>query len=51
MSVCFFNSPHNSEYSNLLIGAVFFKKSFSGKTSATGKNSNLSTFPDDKAKI
>ena len=51
MSVCAFNSLHNGEYPNLFIIAAFSSKSFSGKTSLPVKNSNLLTFPDDKADI
>ena len=51
MSVCFFNSLPNGEYSNLFIEAVFSNSPFSGKTSSLVKNSCLPTFPDDKAEI
>ena len=51
MSVCFFNSPPNDEYSNFLIAAAFSNKTFSCKTSLPVKNSYLSTLPDDKAEI
>ena len=50
MSVCFFNSQPHGEYSNLLIGAAFSKKSFFGKAFLPVKNSYILTFPDDKAK-
>ena len=51
MSVCFFNSLPNGEYSNLLIVAAFPNKSFTDKTSLLVKNSYLRIFPDDIAKI
>ena len=51
MAVCFLNSLHNSEYSNLLIVAAFFNNPFSGKTSLPVKNSYLPAFPDDKPKV
>ena len=51
MSVCFFNSLPNGEYSNLLIVAALSSKSFSGKTSLPFKNTYLLIFPDDKAEI
>ena len=50
MSVCFFNSLANGEYSNLLIVAAFSNKLFSGKKLSV-TNSYLLTFPDDKAEI
>ena len=46
MSVCFFNSLPNGEYSNLLIAAPF-----SGKTSLPAENSYLLRLPDDKSEI
>ena len=49
--VCFLNSLNNREYSNILIAAAFYMKSFSGKTSLPVKNSALLTFPDNKAEI
>ena len=51
MSVYFFKSLFNGEYSNLLIVAAFSNKPFSGKTSSLVKNSYLATFTDDKAEI
>ena len=52
MSVCYFNSLPNGEYSDLLITAAFFSNEcFSGKTSFRVKNSYLLTFPDDKGEI
>ena len=51
MSVRFFNSLPNEEYSNLFIVVAFSSKSFSGKTSLSVKNSYLLIFPDDKAEI
>ena len=51
MPVCFFNSPPNGEYSNLLILPAFSNSPFPGKTSSPIKNSYLLTFPDDKAEI
>ena len=44
MSVCFFNTPPNDKYSNLLIIGAFSNSPFSGKT-------KLRTFPDDKTEI
>ena len=44
MSIYFFNSLPNGEYSNLLIAAALSKNSFSGKPSSL-------PFPDDKAEI
>ena len=49
--VWFFNSLPDKEYSNLLIAEAFYSKSFSVYTSLPVKNSNLLTFPDDKAAI
>ena len=49
MSVCFFNSLPNSEYSILFIVASFSSKFFSGKTSLQVKKLYLPTFPDDTA--
>ena len=46
MSVCFFKSRPNGEYSSLLIVAAFF-----GKIASPVKNLYLSIFPDDKAEI
>ena len=51
MSVWFFSSLLNDEYSNLLIVPAFSNKSFSGKTSLPVKLSYLPIFSDDKAKI
>ena len=51
MSVCFFNTLPNGEYSSLLVVTVFSKKSFSRKTSFPVKNSYLLTFSDDKSEI
>ena len=51
MSVCFFNSLPNSDYSNLLIETAFSNKSFSGKTYFPVRNSYLPIFPNDKAAI
>ena len=51
ISVCFFNSLTNGEFSNLLIVAAFSNKSFSYKTSFPVKNSYLLTFVDEKAEI
>ena len=49
MSVCAFNSSPKGEYSNLLIAAGFYSKSFSGKTFFPVKNSHLQIYSDDKA--
>ena len=51
MLVCAFNSLSKGEYSNLLIVATFFSKSFPGKTSLSVKSSYLLTFHDDKPEI
>ena len=51
MSVCAFNFLPDGEYSNILIVADFSSSSFSVNTCSPVKNSNLTTFPDDKAKI
>ena len=51
MSVWFFSSLLNDEYSNLLIVPAFSNKSFSGKTSLPVKLLYLPIFSDDKAKI
>ena len=51
MSVCFFKSLPNGEYSNLSIVANFSNSHFFGKTSPPVKNSYLPTFSDDKAEI
>ena len=51
MSVCFFKSLPNGEYSNLLIVAAFSSSSLSGKIYSHVKNSYLPKFPDDKAEI
>ena len=51
MSVCFYNSLPNGEYSNLLILASFSNKSFAVKTSSPVKNFYLPTFLDDNAEI
>ena len=51
MPVWFFNSLHNSKYSDHLIVAVFSNKSFSNKRSLLVNNPYLPTFPDDKAEI
>ena len=51
MSVYFFKSLSNGEYSNLLIVAAFSNKSFSGQTSLPVKNSYLATLTDHKAEI
>ena len=51
MSVCFFNSLSNREYSNLLISAAFSTSPFSGRTSLPVKNSYLPTFSDDNAEV
>ena len=51
MSVCFFNSLPNSEYSNLLIVAAVSNKYFSGKAYSPVKNSYLPSFPNCKADI
>ena len=50
MSVWFFSSLPNNEYSNLLIIIANSSKYFSGKTSPV-KNSYLLTFFDDEAEI
>ena len=46
MSICFFNSLPNSEYSNLLIVAAVSNKYSSGKTISPIKNSYLASFPN-----
>ena len=51
MSVCFFNSLPNGEYSNLLIVAAFSNKPFSGKTSFPVESSSLPTIPDNNVEI
>ena len=51
MSICYFNSLPNGEYSNLFIVAAFYNSPFSFKTPSLVKNSYLPTFPDDKADI
>ena len=48
MLVCFLNSPPNGKYSNL---SAFSNSSFSSKISSPIKNSNLLTFPYDKAEM
>ena len=50
ISVCFFNSLPNGEYTDLLIVAAFPNKSFSEETFSSVKNLHLPKFPDDKAK-
>ena len=47
----FFNSVTNGEYLHLLIVGTFSESHFSSKTSSPVTNSNLPTFPDDKAEI
>ena len=51
MSICYFNSEPNSEYSNLLIAAALSSKSFSDKASLPVKNLYLPTFLDDKSEV
>ena len=51
MSVCFFNSLPNGEYSNFFIVAAFSNRYLPGKTSSTVKNSYPLIFHDDKAEI
>ena len=51
MSVCGFHFSSKGKYSNLFIVAAFYSKSFSAKTSSPIRNSNLLTFPYDKAEI
>ena len=51
MSVCFFNSLPNGEYSSLLFIAAYSSSPFSGKTSSPVKNSYLPTFSDDNGEI
>ena len=51
MSVFFFNSLPNGEYSNLFIVAAFYSKTFSGNTSLPVKSSYQPTFPDDKGEF
>ena len=51
VSVYVVNSLPNSEYSNLLLVAVFSFNSFPGKTSSSFKNSYLPRFSDNKAEI
>ena len=51
MSLCFFNSLPNSQYSNLLIVAAVFIKYFSGKIYSPVKNSYLASFPNCIADI
>ena len=51
MSVWFFSSLPNNEYSNLLSIIANSSKYFSGKTSSPVKNSYLLTFFDDEAEI
>ena len=51
MSVCFFNSFPNNEYSNLLIIAAFSNSPYSSKNSLPVRNSYLPTFLDGNAKI
>ena len=50
ISVRFFNSLPNGEYSDLLIVAAFSNKSFSEETFSSVKNLYLPKFPDDRAK-
>lgn len=51
MSVCFFNSLPDGEYSHFLVVAAFSNCPFSGKTSSVVKNPYLPTFHDDNAEI
>ena len=51
MLVCFFNSLHNGEHSNLIIVAAFSNYPFSYKTSLPVKNSYLLIFYCDWAEI
>ena len=51
MPVCFFNSLHNGEFSNLLIDAAFSNTPFSGITSLPVKKFYLSVFSDDNVEI
>ena len=51
MSLCFLNSLPNGKYSNVMIVTAFSNNPFSGKTSATAKNSYLPTLSYDKAEI
>ena len=51
MSVCFFNSLPNSEYSNLLIVVAVSSKYSFGKTISSVKNSYLASFPNCIADI
>ena len=51
MSVYFFNTLPNGEYSNLVIVTALANKSFAGKTFSPVNNLYLSTFSDDKAEI
>ena len=51
MSVCFFNSLPNCEYSNHLIVAAISNSPLLDKSSSSAKNPYLLTFPDDKVKM
>ena len=51
MSLCYFNSLPNIEFSNLLIVGALSNSPFSSKTSSSVKYSYLPRFSDDKAEI
>ena len=50
MTVCFFDSLTDGEYSSFLIVAAFSNKSISGETPSPVKNSYLPTFSDNTPK-
>ena len=51
MSVSFFSSLPNDEYSNLLVVSAFYNRPFSGKISLLVKNLYLSKSTYDKVEI